>query len=889
MERTARPHRIRVVGASESAGRLMVPPPILLTDDPRRNRVMSFLLLVAALCLVAVLIVLLLSSVFAPISSRDLAPNSLTAEMVDGVVTLTWNAPARDAESVTGYEILRRMPASQDAMQILVADTGSTNTTYTDTAANELGALYHYQVVALRGSEKSVRSNSVYIMLPGEARASEQHGTILGDAGSGDQEPGSENVPPANPTVELTDYQAPPGSAECESTSTVRCYAENGTVAVVKARMTDAAGTTLTWSLSGGDSGDFLIDAGVLGFVTPPDYEAPADAGADNRYEVTLQAFDGTNSASLDVTVIVTNVDEEGVVTLSSAQPQVGAALSATLTDPDGGVSGVTWQWASSPDGATGWSTIDGAVADSYTPVAGDAGDYLRVTASYADPQGSGKSAQAISANAVREPREDEGTPRKDEPPPPEEERTPRKDEPPPPEDERTPRKDEPPPPEEDSAPEFPSTETGVRGVAENTPVGTNIGAPVTATPGDSTQTLTYVLGGTDAASFAIVSSSGQLRIKASLDYEAKNSYSVIVVAYYSPSSFDSLNLMIAVTNVDEKGAITFSLAQPQIGAALSATLTDPDGSVSGVTWQWESSPDGATGWKRISGAIAGSYTPVAGDAGNYLRVTASYTDPQGSGKSAQTVSANAVLAPREETRRSGSTPRGSGGGSSSTGGGSSSTGGGSSSTGADRTPDSTSRTGGQCLTISPRPPYCFRVTAYDANPVLYTYEYLEEHRWEIYARDPDNIYFYVREICFYYAAARSYRCGYGTLWFPRQGPFDYYRERPQGTSGTNFAYWASQLATELSNATESTWWIQYDADPMNGRFGQSGEFEPGILHHMRDNLNNDHGSGITYYYMAQRCDRSRGCGEVRSWTPPDAPVTIENLTEALAVLPQAR
>ena len=440
--------------------------------------------------------------------------------------------------------------------------------------------------------------------------------------------------------MELTDYQAPPGSAECESTSTVRCYAENGTVAVVKARMTDAAGTTLTWSLSGGDSGDFSIDAGVLGFVTSPDYETPADAGADNRYEVTLQAFDGTNSASLDVTVIVTNVDEEGVVTLSSAQPQVGAALSATLTDPDGSVSGVTWQWASSPDGATGWSSIDGAVADSYTPVAGDAGSYLRVTASYADPQGSGKSAQAVSANAVP--------------------------------------------------------------------------------------------------------------------------------------------------------------------------------------------------------------------------------------------------APREETRRSGSTPRGSGGGSSSTGGGSSST-------GADRTPDSTSRTGGQCLTISPRPPYCFRVTAYDANPVLYTYEYLEEHRWEIYARDPDNIYFYVREICFYYAAARSYRCGYGTLWFPRQGPFDYYRERPQGTSGTNFAYWASQLATELSNATESTWWIQYDADPMNGRFGQSGEFEPGILHHMRDNLNNDHGSGITYYYMAQRCDRSRGCGEVRSWTPPDAPVTIENLTEALAVLPQAR
>ena len=136
--------------------------------------------------------------------------------------------------------------------------------------------------------------------------------------------------------------------------------------------------------------------------------------------------------------------------------------------------------------------------------------------------------------------------------------------------------------------------------------------------------------------------------------------------------------MTVIVTNVDEEGVVTLSSAQPQVGAALSATLTDPDGSVSGVTWQWASSPDGATGWSSIDGAVADSYTPVAGDAGSYLRVTASYADPQGSGKSAQAVSANAVPAPREETRRSGSTPRGSGDGSPSTGGGSPSTGGGS-------------------------------------------------------------------------------------------------------------------------------------------------------------------------------------------------------------------
>ena len=36
-----------------------------------------------------------------------------------------------------------------------------------------------------------------------------------------------------------------------------------------------------------------------------------------------------------EVTVKVTNVDEPGLVTLSSRQPQAGVMLTAILTDPD--------------------------------------------------------------------------------------------------------------------------------------------------------------------------------------------------------------------------------------------------------------------------------------------------------------------------------------------------------------------------------------------------------------------------------------------------------------------------------------------------------------------------------------------------------------------------
>ena len=87
-------------------------------------------------------------------------------------------------------------------------------------------------------------------------------------------------------------------------------YAENGADAVATYTATGAgANATITWSLSGDDDGDFSISsAGELTFTAPPDYEAPADADTDNVYRVTVQAADGTDTATLDVTVTVTDV-----------------------------------------------------------------------------------------------------------------------------------------------------------------------------------------------------------------------------------------------------------------------------------------------------------------------------------------------------------------------------------------------------------------------------------------------------------------------------------------------------------------------------------------------------------------------------------------------------
>ena len=84
---------------------------------------------------------------------------------------------------------------------------------------------------------------------------------------------------------------------------------------------------------------DFSITGGTLRFLSPPDYDDPADNGTNNTYVVTVEATDhgGEMARRENVTVTVTNVDEDGEVTLSSLQPLEEVALTATLTDPDGG------------------------------------------------------------------------------------------------------------------------------------------------------------------------------------------------------------------------------------------------------------------------------------------------------------------------------------------------------------------------------------------------------------------------------------------------------------------------------------------------------------------------------------------------------------------------
>ena len=136
------------------------------------------------------------------------------------------------------------------------------------------------------------------------------------------------------------------------------------------------------------------------------------------------------------------------------------------------------------------------------------------------------------------------------------------------------------------AVPVFREGDTTTRAIAENTPTAQNIGKPVAATDADHT-TLTYVLGGLDAAAFDIDSTSGQLKTRAELDYETKNIYVVSVTAGDSRQRASTIYVTITVGDVNEapafaSGTVTLDIpegtvANTNIGGPLFAT--DPDGS----------------------------------------------------------------------------------------------------------------------------------------------------------------------------------------------------------------------------------------------------------------------------------------------------------------------
>ena len=330
---------------------------------------------------------------------------------------------------------------------------------------------------------------------------------------------------------------------------------ENSSDAVATYVATDPEGGAVILSLTGNDAGHFSLAGGVLSFATTPDFEARADADADNTYEVTLEAADARSTTMHDVAVTVTDEDEPGTLTLSSEQPLVGEPLTATLTDLDGSISNESWVWERSPDRSV-WSCVSDNDNDgncdsggpAHTPVAADENHHLRVTVTYTDGHGAGKSEQHTAPYSTRTL----------------------------------------------TAPNNPphfASPTMTRSVKEGSPKGTPVGDPVEAVDPDG-HVLGYKLRGSGADRFDIDLDSGQIRVGPGPepDFETQQTYAVTVVATDPSNAAGTTDVTIHIIDVDEPPKVVDDSKRTPEDIPVTVDVTqnvhDPEGeppTVSGV------------------------------------------------------------------------------------------------------------------------------------------------------------------------------------------------------------------------------------------------------------------------------------------------------------------
>ena len=365
---------------------------------------------------------------------------------------------------------------------------------------------------------------------------------------------------------------------------------------------TDPNPNAPVWSLTGADADYFnLVQTSsnaaherTLQFKQPPNYEVPLEGGGyKTTYNVGVKVADtplsgaaGTGgdalAAILPVTVTVTNVEEAGSVVLSPLPPQVGVALVAQLTDPDEGLTftGASWTWQRRVDGTSDWEPVPpGAVGatdnypelSSYTPQMADVGYQLQATVRYDDHHGPDKCAASTPTVAVVS---------SNRPP-------------------------------------------VLTGFAEASVSEGRIRVTTYRARDPDKDSLVWSLGGTDAAAFELFGS-GQartLRLQAAADFGQQATYS-LTVGVSDGSRSATLDVTVRVKNIEEAGRVALTSAQPQVGTPLTATLSDPDGSITGAVWQWQRRVNATSDWADVPAGAEGasgvaelsSYTPQAGD-----------------------------------------------------------------------------------------------------------------------------------------------------------------------------------------------------------------------------------------------------------------------------------
>ncbi len=342
------------------------------------------------------------------------------------------------------------------------------------------------------------------------------------------------------------------------ATATLSVTENTSAVTTVNATDADLPAQTLTYSISGGaDAALFTINAssGALSFVAAPDYEAPADAGADNVYDVTVQASDGTLSDSQSIVVTVTGLNDNAPVITSNGG---GANASVPVAENTSAVTVVAASDADLPAQSLAYSISGGADAalfsidansgvlrflvapDFEAPGDADADNVYGLVVTASDGSLSDTQAVAVTVTAVNE-----------------------------------------------SAPVITSHgggATAALSLAENSSALGSVSASDTDQPA---QTLTYsIIGGADAALFTINASTGALSFASAPDFEspsdagADNVYELTVQASDGALG-DSQAIAVTVTALNDNAPVINSNGA---GATAAVSVAENTAAVTTVT-----------------------------------------------------------------------------------------------------------------------------------------------------------------------------------------------------------------------------------------------------------------------------------------------------------------
>ena len=323
-------------------------------------------------------------------------------------------------------------------------------------------------------------------------------------------------------------------------------YPERAETSVATYTISDTTQETISWSVTGTDRDQFAIDGGVLRFESPPDYDSPSDHDKNNKYSIWVTAHGPNVTAAMNVVVTVTehNVPPQISGPASPTFAENGSGTVATYSATDGDKDTITWSLAGVDSGDLSIHSSDGTLTfrsppDFEGPADDDTNNDYDVTVQAYDGTVTVDHPVTVTVTNVNE------------------------------------------------APSF-DAQTATRTVDENTVAGQDIGAPVEATDVDANDSLTYGLGGgTDDASFGIDTSNGQLKTKAALDHETKDTYSVTVTARDRGGLTGSITVTISVGDVNEAPEFPSSTATrdiaentgagTDIGDAFTASDDDED------------------------------------------------------------------------------------------------------------------------------------------------------------------------------------------------------------------------------------------------------------------------------------------------------------------------